>query len=217
MIRSRLFVVLAALAIAGAAAFSASAPVSAQAAPATIAVTPSTVAPGGLISYTITAACTIGQSGSVFQWSITNAVGGSVVQGPAIIPGTSFTSGTLTSPGFAAPTTPGTYVVGIIGIGNCIDQDPGANFVVQAPATTAPATTAAPTTAAPTTVAPTTTAAAAVPPAPTTVAPTAVAPTTAAPATAPALPATGQELNLAVVAVLLCLGGGGLVLATRRR
>lgn len=207
MLRTRLAIIVVSIGIVGAAALAGSVPVSAgaQSAPS-IVVTPNLVAPGGQISYAISnAICVPGGTGAgVFQWSI-NDSGGTAVSGPFVLQNDGFTGGAFTRAPFPAPTTPGTYTMRIEGVNACQGSNAQTTFTVQAPTTTAP----------PTTVAPTTTAAAAVPPAPSTAAPTTTA---VAPAAAPAaLPATGQELDLAVVALLLCLGGGGLVVATRRR
>lgn len=162
------------------------------------------VAPGEVIQFVIDNGGTcwkpnrVALATPVNQWSVSDA-SSAVVIGPTDILGTEFValSGVLTV-SVTAPSTSGNYTFNLL-TGTC----PGdtQSFVV-----TGTATTVAPTTAAPTTAAPTTTLAAAVP-----------APTTTA-ATAPsALPATGQDASLALVALALCLGGGGVVVATRRR
>ena len=213
MLRRRLATIIASIGIVGAAALVGSAPASAGAQPAVaIVVTPNTVAPGGQISYAISnAICVPGGTGAgAFQWSI-NDTGGTAVSGPFVLQNDGFTGGAFTSNPLPGADHTGDVHDAHRGRQRLSGLDAQTTFTVQAPTTTAPPTTVAPTT----TPAPTTTAAAAVPPAPTTAAPTTTA---VAPAAAPAaLPATGQELDLAVVALLLCLGGGGLVVATRRR
>lgn len=173
------------------------------------------VAPGEVIQFVIDNGMNCWKSESiplaapVNQWSVSDA-SSAVVIGPTDILGTEFVarSGVLTV-SVTAPSTSGNYTFNLLTVTCAGDTQ---SFVV-----TGTATTVAPTTAAPTTAAPTTTLAAAVPAPTTTLAAAVPAPTTTA-ATAPsALPATGQDASLALVALALCLGGGGLVVATRRR
>lgn len=167
------------------------------------------VAPGEVIQFVIDNGGSCWKTGIVAlatpvnQWSVSDA-SAAVVIGPTNILGTEFValSGVLTV-SVTAPSTSGNYTFNLLAVTCPGDTQ---SFVVTGTATTVAPTTAAPTTAAPTSAAPTTTLAAAVP-----------APTTTA-ATAPsALPATGQDASLALVALALCLGGGGVVVATRRR
>ena len=163
----------------------------------TISVTPTNVAPGGAMVLTISGASCVpgggGGSDEVFRLQIYSYALDMYPFPPSYLLGSDFSGGSLTTTAYTAPVAAGKYDLVVSGRGACSGVSTSLVFTVgvAGPTTTvAPTTTAAPTTSVAT-----------------------VGPTTSV----PTLPATGGGFDLAGVAALLCLAGGGVIMLTRRQ